>query len=59
MSKCTICEKEAFYKVKNEKIFYCRKHAEEFFSLDYLEKIDSIKVSQKQANILKKFIDKN
>lgn len=58
MKECVICGNSSFFKVKNEKIFYCRIHAEEFFSKNTLEKVDPIKISKKQAEMLRKFLEK-
>lgn len=58
MNKCAICNKEGVYKIRGEKIYYCQKHAEEFFEKDSLEQIKQIKLSLKQAQILKKYLEK-
>lgn len=57
MSKCVICGKDAIFKVKNEKVYYCKIHAEEFFSIDCLENIQKINKSVKQANILEEYLN--
>lgn len=58
MKQCSICNNTAVFKVKNENIYYCKEHAEEFFDIDSLEIIsDKIKLGANQANILKKFLN--
>ncbi len=54
---CSICDEIAIFKIKGENIFYCKKHAEEFFNIDSLEIITNKLLQNKnEAIILKKFL---
>ena len=55
---CSICKKEAKFKIKGENIFYCKEHAKEFFETDCLENFKKIELGQKQAEILKKYLER-
>lgn len=57
--KCAICSEDGIFKIKGEKIYYCKLHAEEFFSKNCLESVKKLEQSQKEAQILKKYIDFN
>lgn len=58
MPKCSICNNDAIFRVKDLAIFYCKEHSEEFFTKDSLQPIDKLKLGTIQAEILKKFLDK-
>ena len=57
--ECTICNKSAVFKIKGENIYYCKNHAEEFFSTNSLEEIQKLELSEKQAQILKNKLNYN
>ncbi len=55
---CSICGNEAKFKIKGENIYYCAEHSKEFFEEDCLENLKKIELGQKQAEILKKYLEK-
>lgn len=59
MTKCIICSKPAIFKIKGEKIYYCKNHAEEFFSSDCLLNVKYIEKGAKDAEKLKEFLKSN
>ena len=56
MVKCSICDNDAVYKIKDLSIYYCEKHAKDFFEKNSLEQIDKLKIGTKESNILKKYL---
>lgn len=58
MSECIICNKSGIFKVKGEKIFYCKEHAEEFFEKDALENISKLQIGVIESNKLQEFLSK-
>ncbi len=60
LNQCSICKNIGIFKIKGEKIYYCKKHAEEFFDIESLETTKKIEKGFDQANKLKSFlINKN
>jgi len=55
-NKCIICNNIGNFKIKGENIYYCNKHAKEFFSSDSLENISKLKKGSQEANRLKSFL---
>lgn len=55
---CSICNNKGIFKIKGEKIYYCREHAVEFFDLDSLESIEKLEKGIHNANKLKDFLIK-
>ena len=58
MKRCSICGERAVYKIKGEKIFYCRAHAREFFDDNSLENIRKISKGAREADVLKEYLER-